>query len=110
MVIFLVTCFLSVHALRTAGEAYRERNIGGNALSGGFDVMDDLEKHRWERLLRWLSEEHGMDVGESAFHVEAREVPGMSCICRRDLAISMVWATGAGRGLFATRDCPVSRR
>ncbi|TFK92414.1 SET domain-containing protein [Polyporus arcularius HHB13444] len=52
--------------------------------------MDDLEKHRWERLLRWLSEEHGMDVGESAFHVEAREVPG------------------AGRGLFATRDCPRS--
>ncbi|KAI0721711.1 SET domain-containing protein [Cerioporus squamosus] len=52
--------------------------------------MDDLEKHRWERLLRWLSEEHGMDIGEGAFHVEAREVPG------------------AGRGLFASRDCQPS--
>ncbi|KAI0748057.1 SET domain-containing protein [Daedaleopsis nitida] len=51
---------------------------------------DDLERHRWERLLRWLDEEHGMDVGEDAFHVEAREVPG------------------AGRGLFAARHCPPS--
>ncbi|KAI0807377.1 SET domain-containing protein [Fomes fomentarius] len=52
--------------------------------------MDDLEQHQWERLLRWLGEEHGMDVGEDSFHVTAREVPG------------------AGRGLFAVRDCPPS--
>ncbi|RPD66070.1 SET domain-containing protein [Lentinus tigrinus ALCF2SS1-7] len=49
-----------------------------------------MERPRWERLLRWLSEEHGMDVGERAFHVKARDVPG------------------AGRGLFASRDCPPS--
>ena len=41
-------------------------------------LMDDLEQDRWERLLRWLSEQHGMDIGEDAFHVEAREVAGMS--------------------------------
>ena len=40
--------------------------------------MDDLEQDRWERLLQWLSEQHGMDIGEDAFHVEAREVTGMS--------------------------------
>ncbi|KAH9946169.1 SET domain-containing protein [Epithele typhae] len=52
--------------------------------------MDDLDKRRWERLLCWLRDEHGMDVSEGAFHVEARRVPG------------------AGRGLFAMRDCPPS--
>ncbi|PIL23928.1 hypothetical protein GSI_13679 [Ganoderma sinense ZZ0214-1] len=50
--------------------------------------MNDLEKRRWDHLLSWLKIEHGMDVGEHGFHVEARDV------------------TGAGRGLFASRDCP----
>ena len=47
--------------------------------------MDDLDTRRWERLLRWLRDEHGMDVSEGAFHVEAREVEGASQRHRRDV-------------------------
>lgn len=48
--------------------------VDGNELSGEFDVMADLEKQRWERLLKWLKEEHGMKT--DALHIEARDVPG----------------------------------
>ncbi|KAI0637037.1 SET domain-containing protein [Trametes polyzona] len=48
--------------------------------------MADLERQRWERLLKWLKEVHGMDT--DALRLEARDVPG------------------AGRGLFATKDIP----
>ncbi|KAI0374821.1 SET domain-containing protein [Pilatotrama ljubarskyi] len=50
--------------------------------------MADLDKQRWERLLRWLNQEHGMDT--NSLRLEAREAPG------------------AGRGLFATKDIPPS--
>ncbi|EIW60445.1 SET domain-containing protein [Trametes versicolor FP-101664 SS1] len=50
--------------------------------------MADLEKERWERLLKWLKQEHGMKT--DALHIEARDVPD------------------AGRGLFATAEIPPS--
>ncbi|KAI0362021.1 SET domain-containing protein [Trametes cingulata] len=50
--------------------------------------MADLDRQRWERLLRWLNQEHGMDT--NSLRLEAREAPG------------------AGRGLFATKDIPPS--
>ncbi|KAI1795938.1 SET domain-containing protein [Ganoderma leucocontextum] len=50
--------------------------------------MNELERRRWEHLLLWLRDEHGMDVSEDGLHVEARDVEG------------------AGRGMFALRDCP----
>ncbi|OSD01579.1 SET domain-containing protein [Trametes coccinea BRFM310] len=50
--------------------------------------MDDLDTQRWERLLQWLRDKHGMDT--DALLVEPRQVPG------------------AGRGLFAARDIPPS--
>ena len=51
--------------------------MGTGQAAHGFDRgMDDLDKHRWERLLRWLSDDHGMDVSAAGFHVEAREVQG----------------------------------
>ncbi|TBU50703.1 SET domain-containing protein [Dichomitus squalens] len=49
--------------------------------------MEELERQRWERMLSWLQDKHGMDTSEHGFHVEARAVEG------------------AGRGLFALRDC-----
>lgn len=48
--------------------------VDGNKLSGEFDVMADLEKERWERLLKWLKQEHGMKT--DALRIEARDVPG----------------------------------
>ncbi|CDO68340.1 hypothetical protein BN946_scf184799.g67 [Trametes cinnabarina] len=36
------------------------------------DVMDDLDTQRWERLLEWLRDKHGMDT--DALHVEPRQV------------------------------------
>ncbi|KAH9901320.1 SET domain-containing protein [Cubamyces lactineus] len=50
--------------------------------------MDDLDTQRWERLLVWLRDKHGMDT--AALRIEPRTVPG------------------AGRGLFATKDIPPS--
>ncbi len=76
-----VTCLLLWDRVLLFGAYLSGCRIGGNVLSSvdSCDSMDDLklEQHRWVRLLRWLGEEHGMDVGEDAFHVEAREVPGM---------------------------------
>ena len=36
------------------------------------------DARRWERLLQWLKDVHGMDTGPDAFLVEAREVHGES--------------------------------
>lgn len=38
--------------------------------------MNDLDRQRWERLVLWLREQHGLDVSEERFHVEVREVEG----------------------------------
>lgn len=48
--------------------------VDGNELSEGVDVMADLEKERWERLLKWLKREHGMNT--DVLRIEARDVPG----------------------------------
>ncbi|KAI0670446.1 SET domain-containing protein [Trametes maxima] len=50
--------------------------------------MADLDKQRWERLRKWLSQKHGMDT--DVLRVEPREIPG------------------AGRGLVATETIPPS--
>ncbi|KAI0646989.1 SET domain-containing protein [Trametes meyenii] len=50
--------------------------------------MADLDKQRWERLLKWLSQKHGMDT--DSLRVEPKEIPG------------------AGRGLVATETIPPS--
>ena len=75
---------------------------------------NDLDKRRWDSLLRWLSEKNGMDVSGGAFHVEAKEVQGASPCpwwTQKPVAHSCPpLPAGAGRGLFASRDCPVSSR
>ena len=64
------------------------------------------EAARWSRLLRWLKDKHGMNTNQLA--VEARSVEGTSCRTRRCLEVhQLAMGVGAGRGLFATKSCPV---
>ncbi|OBZ75389.1 hypothetical protein A0H81_04379 [Grifola frondosa] len=48
------------------------------------------DNQRWERLLVWLKEQHGMHIGSDDLLVECKDVEG------------------AGRGLFARKACPPS--
>lgn len=70
--------------------------------------MNDLDRRRWEHLLLWLRDEHGMDICEGGFPIEARDVEGECTPSSSVLSVEQRAYTGAGRGLFALRDCPVS--